>query len=83
MHLGDATWVDIERTAQLADGVFMHRGDLPHGWDHWPDIATLGIPNYYAWVYLALMQAATEEGDAEAIVRFREEAEAWSALGNL
>lgn len=77
------TWVDIERTAQLADSVFMHRGDLPHGWDHWPDIATLGIPNYYAWVYLALMQAATEEGDAQAIVRFREEAEAWSALGNL
>ena len=34
-------------------------------------------------MYLALMQAATEEGDAQAIVRFREEAEAWSALGNL
>jgi hypothetical protein len=77
------TWVDAERTRLLAEDVFMHRGGLPHEWEHWPDIATLGIPNYYAWVYLALMQAATDEGDAQAIARYRQEAEVWSALGNL
>jgi hypothetical protein len=76
-------WIDVDRTRLLAEEVFAHRGGLPHGWDHWPEIATLGIPNYYSWVYLALMQAATQSGDAQAVVRYREEAEVWSALGNL
>jgi hypothetical protein len=74
-------WIDPDRTALLAEEVFVHRGGLPHDWEHWPDIATLGIPNYYSWVYLALMQAATQEGDAQSVVRYRDEAEAWSRLG--
>jgi hypothetical protein len=76
-------WIDPQRTKLLAEEVFVHRGGLPDEWDHWPDIATLGIPNYYSWVYLALMQAAGQRGDAEAVTRYREEAEVWSALGNL
>ncbi len=76
------TWIDTERTRVLVEEVFVHRGGLPEEWDHWPDIATLGIPNYYSWVYLALMQAATEEGDAEAMARYREKAEVWSTLGS-
>jgi len=75
-------WLDPARTQLLADGVFVHRGGLPNEWDHWPDIATLGIPNYYSWVYLALMQSATQNGDTEAISLYRTEAEVWSELGN-
>jgi len=75
-------WLDPARTQTLADDVFVHRGGLPNDWDHWPDIATLGIPNYYSWVYLALMQSATQNGDTEAISLYRTEAEVWSTLGN-
>jgi hypothetical protein len=74
-------WIDVARTRLLAEEVFVHRGGLPDAWTHWPDIATLGIPNYYSWVYLALMQAATQTGDAQASVLYRDEAEAWAALG--
>lgn len=73
-------YIDEERTRTLLDAVFMHRGDIPN-WDHWPDIATLGIPNYYSWVYTALMQAASQSGDTAAVERYRTEAEAWLRLG--
>jgi hypothetical protein len=54
---------------------------MPDGWDHWPDIATIGIPNYYSWAYMALVQAAVQTGDTEALDRYQAESEAWSALG--
>jgi hypothetical protein len=74
-------WLDTERTRLLAEEVFLHRGGLPE-WDHWPDIATLGIPNYYSWVYLSLMQDALQSGAASDVDRYRARAEVWSALGN-
>ena len=73
-------WLDVERTETLANDVFIHRGEIPN-WDHWPDIATLGIPNYYSWVYAALMESANQRGDAAAVEAYRAEAEAWLALG--
>jgi len=76
-------WVDIERTRVLADQVFMHRSGIPDEWDDWPDISTLGIPNYYSWMYLALLQAAMQAQDTEALDRYQERAEAWSALGTI
>ncbi len=75
-------WVDLPRTERLADQVFIHRGDLPN-WDHWPDIATLGIPNYYAWVYYSLAQAVlTEQGDSTRMEQLRDRGELWSDLGS-
>jgi hypothetical protein len=74
-------WVDVERTQTLLDEVFSHRSGIPDGWDHWPDLATIGIPNYYAWVYLALVQAAIQSNDTDALDRYQARAEAWSALG--
>ena len=74
-------WVDVERTRKLMDEVYIHRSGLPHEWTHWPDIATIGIPNYYSWGYMALLQAAIENDDPEAVTRYQELAEAWSALG--
>ncbi len=79
--VGTGDWLDVPRTEQLVDDVFVHRGGIPDGWGHWPDIATLGIPNYYSWVYTALMQAATQRGDTEAVDRLRERAQVWLALG--
>jgi hypothetical protein len=74
-------WLDTNRTRLLADEVFMHRQGIPDEWDHWPDIATLGIPNYYSWVYLALVQGAILTEDIEAIEQYQERAEAWGELG--
>jgi hypothetical protein len=74
-------WVDLPRTRTLMDSVFMHRGGIPD-WGHWPDASTLGIPNYYAWGYYALAQAAFVQGDTVTTDRWRSEGEAWSSLGN-
>ena len=76
------SWVDLARTTTLVDEVFMHRSGIPDGWDHWPDQATIGIPNYYAWVYLALLQAAVQSNDQEAIALYQARAEAWTILGS-
>jgi hypothetical protein len=74
-------WVDVPRTRALTDQVFIHSTGIPDEWTHWPDESTLGIPNYYAWAYLALTQAAMQSGDQEAASRYQERAEAWTRLG--
>jgi hypothetical protein len=74
-------WVDVTRTRTLLEEVFIHRGGLPDAWSHWPDIATIGIPSYYGWAYLALAQAAIQAGDEEALDRFQDRAEAWLVFG--
>ncbi len=75
-------WVNVPRTRTLFEEVFVHRSGIPDEWSHWPDLATIGIPNYYAWGWLALAQAAAQAGDEEALERFQERAEAWTALGS-
>jgi hypothetical protein len=74
-------WLRQERTRVLFEEVFIHRTGLPDEWAHWPDLATIGIPTYYGWGYLALAQAAAQVGDQEGLDRFQERAEAWSNLG--
>ena len=74
-------WVDVPRTRTLVDRVFVHSDGIPDRWTHWPDRATIGVPSYYAWTYLALMQAALQEGDAAAAAKYRDRTEAWTALG--
>jgi hypothetical protein len=74
-------WVNLERTRLLLEEVFIHRSGLPDEWDHWPDHATVGIPTYYGWGYLALAQAAVQAGDQAGLDRYQERAEAWSDLG--
>jgi len=74
-------WVDVPRTETLMDRVFVHHSGIPDAWGHWPDASTIGIPNYYFWGYLALSQAAAQEGDTQDATRYRERAEAWSVLG--
>jgi hypothetical protein len=74
-------WLDVERSRTLAWEVFLHRGGLPEGRDHWPDHAVLGVPNYYAWVHYSLYQAASQDGDQEEASRNLEAAEAWARLG--
>ncbi len=76
------SFVDYPRTMALMDSVFMHRGGIP-AWDHWPDQATIGIPNYYSWGYWALWQSAAILGDNEATTRYRTRAEEWGTLGFL
>jgi hypothetical protein len=74
-------WVDVPRTQTLLERVFVHRSGIPDEWSHWPDAATVGIPSYYAWAYLALAQAAIQANDQEGLDRYQERAEAWSLLG--
>lgn len=76
-------WLDVERTRVLAEDVFVHRGGLPDEWNYWPDGSTVGIPNYYAWVFLGLYQDALRQNDEEAANRFAERWEAWTQLGVL
>jgi hypothetical protein len=73
--------VDVPRTELLADRVFVHRSELPE-WDRWPDHSTIGIPNYYAWAYYGLAQAAAQAGDEERTELFRVKADRWSILGS-
>jgi hypothetical protein len=75
-------WVDVPRTNLLTEEVFIHRTGIPDAWTHWPDQATIGIPNYYAWTYLALAQAALQVGDSTSLARYQERSEAWAVLGN-
>jgi hypothetical protein len=74
-------YVDVPRTATLLEEVFIHRSGLPD-WERWPDHATIGIPNYYAWAYWALSQAAYQRNDQAASERYQQRAEAWTRLGN-
>lgn len=73
-------WIDVERTRVLAEEVFVHRGGIPDEWEYWPDISTVGIPNYYAWVYYGLYWDAQQRGDEEAQAAMRERFGAWSGL---
>ena len=75
-------WIDAPRTRALFDEVFVYRSGVPDDWSHWPDLATIGIPNYYAWGYLALTQAAVQANEPERIERYQARAEAWSELGS-
>ena len=74
-------WLDMPRTDTLLGEVFVHRGGLPD-WSFWPDHSTIGIPNYYAWGYYALAQAAYQQGDDEAVERYRAASEVWGQLGS-
>lgn len=74
-------WVDVTRTRTLLEEVFVHREGIPDAWGHWPDQATIGIPNYYSWAYLALTQSALQNADTTAVVRWQERTEAWGELG--
>ena len=74
-------WVDMRRTHTLLTEVFMHRSGIPDEWTYWPDLSTIGIPNYYAWGYLALSQGAQQASDEDLMEVYRERAEAWSRLG--
>ena len=72
--------VNIPRTELLLERVFLHRSGLPE-WEHWPDHSTIGIPNYYAWAYYALAQAAAQAGDTARTQVFRTQADLWAVLG--
>lgn len=74
-------WVNEERTRVLMDEVFVHRGEIPN-WDHWPDRAAIGIPNYYSWAYFGLAQAALLRGDEATATSYQELAELWGLLGS-
>ena len=74
-------WLDVERTRTLAEDVFIHRSGIPDDWNHWPDRSTVGIPNYYAWVYTALGQAALQDDEQELRFEYEERLIAWQTLG--
>ena len=74
-------WLDWERTRTLAEEVFVHRSGIPDEWSHWPDRSTLGIPNYYAWVFAALAQSALQSGDDALRTAYEERSFAWQTLG--
>ena len=74
-------WMDVERTRTLAEEVFVHRSGIPDEWSHWPDGSTVGIPNYYSWVFTALTQSAIQTGDDELRMKYEDRVIAWQMLG--
>jgi hypothetical protein len=78
--LATGPFVSSERTGRLLDEVFVHSGGLPD-WDFWPD-PTVGVPDYYAWAYLAVARAAFMRGEDGTGERYLREAERWSVLGS-
>ena len=74
-------WIDVVRTGTLADEVFMHRNGIPDDWSTWKDRSTIGIPNYYSWVYRSLQQWSREIGDTESAARYGARVEQWHRLG--
>ena len=75
-------WLDTERTRLVADSVSMYHSGIPVGWEYWPDRSTLGIPNYYAWMYQSLWQDPALRGDEEALAEIEARRQAWEDLGN-
>lgn len=75
-------WLDIERSRLLADSVFIHHSGIPEEWEYWPDRSTRGIPNYYSWLYLALLQDPLLGDDAEAWTEVETRRQAWKNLAN-
>jgi hypothetical protein len=75
-------WIDVDRTEELLDTVYIHRGGIPDDWNHWPDRSTLGIPNYYAWAYYAVAQGALQQGQEERMEENRERGDRWADLGS-
>lgn len=75
-------WLEPDRTRTLAEEVFIHRTGIPDGWTHWPDRSTIGIPNYYAWVFAALAQGALQAEDEDLVARFEERLVAWRILAS-
>ena len=73
-------YVDVPRTELLLEEVFLYRGGLPRA-ALWPD-RTARVNQFYSRAYLGLAQAAALADDAPAFLRFRDEAEAWEALGS-
>jgi hypothetical protein len=73
-------WLDAERTRVLAQEVFIHRTGIPDEWKHWPDRSTIGIPNYYAWVFAALAQGALQTGDEGLQTAYEDRLIAWRIL---
>ena len=69
------------RTKQLAERVFVQHGDIPDGWAFWPDQPSVGIPNYYAWMYAGLAQSANQAGDTTAMNAYSERLIPWQDLG--
>jgi hypothetical protein len=72
--------VNVPRTETLLQQVFVHRSGLPN-WDHWPDHSTIGIPNYYAWAYFALAQAAAQNDRQDVLEKYRGLGDLWATLG--
>jgi len=75
-------WLDVPRTRRLLRDAFVHRSGIPDAWTRWPDRSTIGIPNYYAWAWYGLYQAALQGGDQEAGTEALERGEAWARLGS-
>jgi hypothetical protein len=49
------TYVDVPRTQELMDNVFLHRSGFPDRWGHWVDAATDQIPLYYGFLHYGMM----------------------------
>ena len=84
----DPTWHDIlgayvdgPRTRQLLWDEFIYRG-MPETMSHWPDDATRGIPGYYGYAHIALLQVEQAEGNTEEIQKNTERSDAWLMLSD-
>ncbi|MGQ0562595.1 MAG: glycosyltransferase family 117 protein [Gemmatimonadota bacterium] len=76
-------YLDVPRTATLAEHVFVHHPGFPDKWTAWVDIATQQIPLYYGYTHMALAQAYSMMGDSTAMNQHAAQMNRYFRLGNL
>jgi hypothetical protein len=76
-------FLDVKRTQELLQNVFVHHEGFPDRWTTWVDIATQQIPLYYGYTHLALAQGYAIMGDSTKMNAQAGQAERFFRLGRL
>jgi hypothetical protein len=75
-------FIDLPRTEQLLEEVFLHRGDFPD-WSRWVDSATEGIPFYYAFTHYGMASVYSALGDTANALRHQNRGDTFLRLAQL
>jgi hypothetical protein len=76
-------FIDVPRTETLVNKVFMHHPGFPDKWTHWTDVATEGIPSYYAYTLSVLAYVYDQTGQHEKAIATSKAAEPYLRLTDI
>jgi hypothetical protein len=76
-------FIDVPRTETLVNKVFVHHPGFPDKWTHWTDVATEGIPSYYAYTLSILAYVYDVRGEHEKALEASRRAEPFLRLSDI